>query len=268
MAVPGVPQGLTAQTGSFFGEISLNWNDLTDTLSYNIYRTTTPGTGYTLVASTDVSDYLDTGLLLHSTTYYYVVAGVNLDGEGPFSSEVSATTLAPMATAPRAPTGLTAFPGPAEDEATIGWSGNAAADVIAWRLKRGTAEGGPYTEIAAIGVETTQYIDSGLNPGSVYYYVLTADNGLESANSNEVELGAASTYPDPPSSLIAITGDFEGQINVLWTVVIGADGYHVYRATDEAGPYVLLAFVTVTRYFDTDLDDDELYYYKVAPVQL
>jgi len=92
-APPAAPTGLTATAGDT--QVSLDWNDNgeSDLAGYNVYRSTTLGTGYvkvngTLLAS---SDYLDSGLA-NGTTYYYVVAAVDT-GSNPsgYSSEVSAT---------------------------------------------------------------------------------------------------------------------------------------------------------------------------------
>ncbi|RLE43534.1 hypothetical protein DRJ19_02465 [Candidatus Woesearchaeota archaeon] len=67
-------------------------------LYYNIYRSTTPGGPYTLIASVDVSDrpymdcedYIDYDVT-NGVTYYYVVTAVTESGESEYSDEVSAT---------------------------------------------------------------------------------------------------------------------------------------------------------------------------------
>ncbi len=90
---PAQVTGLSVTTtGS--STLSLNWNDNTETdlHHYNVYRSTTPGAPYDLIASPVDSSYLDTGLA-PSTTYYYVVSGVDESGnEGPTSVEVSGKT--------------------------------------------------------------------------------------------------------------------------------------------------------------------------------
>ncbi len=100
--------------GSYFnGMIPLTWDEpassqqvngsRTDTLvSYRIYRSTTPGGPYTLIADVDVSnrtysdheDYIDTTVHNDSTYYYVLTAFYNDTTESPYTHEISATPTA------------------------------------------------------------------------------------------------------------------------------------------------------------------------------
>ena len=71
----GCVDDLIATPGS--GEIQLAWTD-TGAISYNIYRSTTSGGPYTLIAQSNVSSYLDT-TVTNGVTYYYVVRVVGLN---------------------------------------------------------------------------------------------------------------------------------------------------------------------------------------------
>lgn len=85
--------GLTVTTVSY-AQLDLAWNDNTETdlNHYNVYRSTTSGVSYNLVASPITNSYSDVGLIA-STTYYYVVAAVDNSGnEGEASDEASGTT--------------------------------------------------------------------------------------------------------------------------------------------------------------------------------
>jgi hypothetical protein len=64
--------------------------------SFNVYRTTTSGTGYTLVGTVDASgtSFIDTNAQV-GTTYFYVVTAVASGVESIFSNEVSVTTPIP-----------------------------------------------------------------------------------------------------------------------------------------------------------------------------
>ena len=69
---------------------------------------------------------------------------------------------------PVTPTGLVASPGNAQ--VSLSWDSSAGAST--YNILRGTANGGPYTNI---GVSfTTDYTDAGLANGTTYYYVVTA----------------------------------------------------------------------------------------------
>jgi len=81
--------GVQATTHS----VSLNWTASTSTVSgYNVYRSTTSGSGYTKINSGLVSSvsYSDT-TVVNGTTYYYVTTAVDASGnESTYSNEASA----------------------------------------------------------------------------------------------------------------------------------------------------------------------------------
>ncbi|MCW3100226.1 MAG: coagulation factor 5/8 type domain protein, partial [Chthonomonadaceae bacterium] len=85
---PPTPTNLNATAGN--AQVSLSWTAATTAASYNIYRSLSSGSGYTLVGSSTNSTYLDTNVT-NNTRYYYVVTAVNANGESPRSSQVSAT---------------------------------------------------------------------------------------------------------------------------------------------------------------------------------
>ena len=95
---PGAPTGLTASGGS--GQVSLSWtppssNGGVNITSYRVYRGTTSGSE-TLLTSGGcsglgaVTSCTDTGLA-SGQPYYYKVSAVNSIGEGPQSTEATAT---------------------------------------------------------------------------------------------------------------------------------------------------------------------------------
>jgi hypothetical protein len=93
---PAAPASLTATGGP--GEVSLDWldNSEPDWASYSVYRSTTSGSGYGLIAEgLTSSQHTDTGVTA-GTTYYYVVTAKDASGnESGFSNEDSATPSEP-----------------------------------------------------------------------------------------------------------------------------------------------------------------------------
>ncbi|MBN1765308.1 MAG: carbohydrate binding domain-containing protein, partial [Sedimentisphaerales bacterium] len=90
---PGAPAGLSAMAGD--GIVSLNWDDNSegDLAGYNVYRSTTSGSGYSQVNGSLLasSAYADNSVT-NDITYYYVVTAVDTSAnESADSSEVSAT---------------------------------------------------------------------------------------------------------------------------------------------------------------------------------
>jgi hypothetical protein len=89
---PSAPTGLTASAGNH--TVSLDWNNNSesDTNGYNIYRSTTSGSGYVKINGSPVSssNYID-NTVTNETTYYYVVTAVDTVGnESDYSNEASA----------------------------------------------------------------------------------------------------------------------------------------------------------------------------------
>jgi fibronectin type 3 domain-containing protein len=87
IALSGVGVAATAHT------VTLSWTASTSTVSgYNIYRSTTSGSGYTLINSglVAVQTYTDTSVEI-GTTYYYVTTAVDSSGnESTYSNQATA----------------------------------------------------------------------------------------------------------------------------------------------------------------------------------
>lgn len=87
---PAAPTGLVAITGEV--NVPLDWNNNSegDLAGYNVYRSTTSGSGYSKLNSSLLSDsnYID-NITTHNITYYYVVKAVDTSSnESDYSNEV------------------------------------------------------------------------------------------------------------------------------------------------------------------------------------
>ena len=80
------PTGLRASAGN--ARVTLSWNSIPNVTGYNVKRSTTSGSSYTLIASgvTD-TNYADVGLA-NNTNYFYVVSALSGGGESANSTEV------------------------------------------------------------------------------------------------------------------------------------------------------------------------------------
>jgi hypothetical protein len=88
---PAAPTGLSTSLKGIDADINWNDNTETDLAGYNIYRSTTSGSGYTKLNDTMIvnSEYLD-NTTVAGTTYYYKVKAVDTSwNESNDSSEVS-----------------------------------------------------------------------------------------------------------------------------------------------------------------------------------
>ena len=181
-STPAMPSGLNASGGS--AQIALSWAAVTGATSYNVNRATA-GTGpyAQIVAGVTTPGYTNSGLD-SGTTLFYTVSAVNSCSTSSPSAFISA------ATAPVAPTGLSAMPGDAQVSLT--WTASTGA--ASYSLKRSTADGGPYTPAAVVGTTACTY--GGLANGTNYYFVVSAVNsGGESADSAQTSARPVSLTP-------------------------------------------------------------------------
>ncbi len=272
VTVPSAPTNLKAAPG--IAQVTLTWsapssNGGSPITGYKVYRGTASGAEVPLATVGNVLTFTDNGAS-PGITYYYRVSAVNSAGEGALSNEVSATPSAP-ATAPAAPSGLTAAGG--DGRVTLSWSApssNGGSPITGYKIYRGTAAGGE-TLLATVG-NVLSYQDAAVNNGITYYYRVSAVNAIgEGAMSNEVSAtpAAAATAPSAPRDLTAAAG--AGQVVLSWSAPSSNGGsaitaYKVYRGT-VPGAEVLLATVgNVLTYTDNGVSPGIRYYYTVSAV--
>ncbi|MBV9850105.1 MAG: fibronectin type III domain-containing protein, partial [Armatimonadetes bacterium] len=193
--------------------------------------------------------------------YYPAVAGYD-DATG-WGTLNGANLLADLAPPP--PSGLTAS---AQSTSQINLTWNAVPHAVGYAVLRGTAHGGPYTQVGTTA-GTTSFNDSGLSAGTTYYYVVAAHTAAEtSAYSNEAS-ATTSTHVQPPAAPTGLTATAgNGQVGLSWQAVNGAASYNVYRSTTSSGegvtPYK--TGLAAAAFTDTAVSDGTAYYYVVTAV--
>lgn len=75
------------------------------------------------------------------------------------------------------------------------------------------------------------------------------------------------TAPGAPTDLMAMTNN--GEVALSWSAPInnggsGITSYNIYRSTTSSGNYTLVASVNRTSYDDLNLDNGQVYWYKVS----
>jgi fibronectin type 3 domain-containing protein len=181
---------------------------------------------------------------LTSGPYYFAnfVAG----GSG------SITIAAPVP--PPAPTGLAAVTGDTQE--TITWlPANSATNYI---ISRSTQYGGPYTVIGS--TSDLSYTDLWLTDGTLYYYVVSAQNPSGSSPNSAQVVGRPSL---PVTGLATVVSN--NIVKLSWDPFSGVTGYTVERGTRSGGPYTAIATgVTGTTYTDNSVQSGAVYYYAVV----
>ena len=91
-------------------------------------------------------------------------------------------------------TGLAALPGGASGKITLVWNPVLEEDLEQSNLWRSTTTGGPYDFLASVPVGLTVFTDTNLEPGTTYYYVVTA---ADSSGNDGLPSDEAFSEPTP-----------------------------------------------------------------------
>jgi titin len=253
-----VPTGLVA-TAVSSSQINLTWidNSLAES-GYKIEQSAVDNQHYSQIAVTvpNATSYSAIGLSA-GTKYYYRIRAYNAIATSAYSSEKNATTLSSIPVAPSGLTITTLQP----NRIIIGWTDNSNNET-GFKIQRKGATGA-YADLTTTGANATQYTDTTVPDGTLYYYRVCATNTAgDSAYSNEVN-GITPLW-DPTS--LSATAVSSSQINLTWTDnSLSESGYRI-----EQSPVDDLHFVEIyvtgpnaTSYNVTGLNAGTQYYYRV-----
>ena len=246
-AAPVVKFGNSATSG----KPMLTWNTVEGATSYRIYRSTSKGSGYSLLGTVTTTSYTNTGAKA-GTTYYYRVKACNDAGLSPYSNVVSGKvkSVTPKPAAPVVKIGNSASSG----KPMLTW--NAVSGTTSYKVYRATSQKGTYSLLGT--VTATSYTNTGAKAGMTYYYKVKAVNSAgESAYSNIVSGRATVT------TLTMGHSASSGKPQLTWKAVSGAASYRVYRATTKNGAYSVINTTKALTYTNTGAALGTTYYYKV-----
>lgn len=249
-----VTGGGTACAGS--SGVAVGLSDSQTGISYQLYRDAAPvgspvsGTGNAISFGAQ------------STAGSYTVVATRNSGGCTANMTGSATVT--VNSLPDEVSGLTATPG--DNQVSLVW--DAAAGATAYRVKRGTSSGGPFSTVSGgSSVAGTSYVDTTAQNGNVYYYVVVALNGpCEGPAAASVEAIVDGPVPDAPTALAA-TSVLPTSFQANWTAPAGATSYRLDVATDAAFLSILGGYnnLTVNNTFRSvsGLTAGSTYYFRV-----
>ena len=233
------------------GKPQLTWRAMYGATSYRIYRSTSRGSGYSLLGTTTATSYTNTGAKA-GTTYYYRVKACNDAGLSPYSNVVSGQvkSVTPKLSAPVVKIGHSAASG----KPMLTW--NAVSGATSYKVYRATSQNGTYSLLGT--VTATSYTNTGAKAGTTYYYKVKAVNSAgESAYSNIVSGKTTVT------TLTMGHSASSGKPQLTWKAVSGAASYRVYRATTKNGAYSVINTTKALTYTNVGAALGTTYYYKV-----
>ena len=248
--VPSAPVVKIGNSASS-GKPQLTWRAMYGATSYRIYRSTSRGSGYSLLGTVTATSYTNTGAKA-GTTYYYRVKACNDAGLSPYSNVVSGQSKAvtPKPSAPVVKIGHSAASG----KPMLTW--NAVSGATSYKVYRATSKSGTYSLLGT--VTATSYTNTGAKAGTTYYYKVKAVSSAgESAYSNIVSGRATVT------TLTMGHSSTSGKPQLTWKAVSGAASYRVYRATAKNGAYSVINTTKALTYTNVGAALGTTYYYKV-----
>jgi len=267
---PATPAGLSVVPGVEEGTMDVSWdaNSETDFDHYRLERDTDSGFGPGSDPFDTPATYFPDSGLVPGDEYFYRVIAVDANGNesAPSDCESALATDHP----PAQPTGVTASSGTGEGEIDVTWVPNAEPDFDHYVLERDTDAGFPAPD--QFTTTDTSWADSGLTPGLVYHYRVTAvdDNSNESLPSDSDSATATDLPPGAPTGLAAVPGASEGDVDVSWDAnpELDLDGYVLERDTDPGFGSPVSVEVSGTTYTDPGLTVGLLYHYRVSAVDV
>jgi fibronectin type 3 domain-containing protein len=262
---PTAPSNLTASAMSA-SQIDLAWTDnANDEDGFKIERCT--GTGCTDFAqiatvASNVTTYSDTGLTAE-TTYCYRVRAFNANGDSDYSNIASATTPAPL---PTAPSNLTAS-AMSVSQIDLAWADNANNE-DGFKIERCTGTGcTDFAQITTVASNITSHSDTGLTAVTTYCYRVRAFNAAgDSDYSNTACATTPQALPAAPSNLTASAVSVS-QIDLAWADnADNEDGFKIERCTGTGCTdfaQITTVASNVTSHSDTGLTAETTYCYRV-----
>jgi fibronectin type 3 domain-containing protein len=251
--VPAAPTALAASATS--DSVRLTWaHSGTDETGFRVYRAS--GGTFALVATLPANSIAYTNTALTAgTTYTYRVAAYNSGGNSP-NAEISVTTqsLAPATPVNVSATALTSA-------IVVSW--NASIGATQYVVERALSASGPF---AVIGTsQITQWTDSAVTPGSLYFYRVTAGaNGSSSAPSAIVSASLLSGAPAAPLSFTASVA--KGQVKLAWKDNASNESSYVVERSLDGVSFNQIATLPINSasYTDTSAAARRKYYYRVG----
>jgi trimeric autotransporter adhesin len=256
--LPSAPAGLTA-TATYPSVIGLSWDAVTPPAnckisSYSLYGGTTPSPTALIASGVSGTTYSNTGLAA-STTYYYVVEALDIEGKSVASGQATATTPAYSVIAP--PTSLTAV-GSSSQQIDLRWVASTApapnTAPVNYSVYRSTTT--PFTpstsNLMGTTIGITNYLDSnypatltpptgpGVRASTTYYYqvVASTESGASPAASASATTLPATPSASAPAALTGLTAMAENanEIDLIWNSTNSGVGsvvteYYIYRST-------------------------------------
>jgi regulation of enolase protein 1 (concanavalin A-like superfamily) len=232
--------------------INVTWSDISGETGYSVERSS-DGVNFTQAGTSpaNATSFPDVNLT-GGYRYFYRVIALNGSGGSIPSSAVSAVNR------PGVLTNLS-YMSPTTTDIVLDWG--SADGETGFHLERST-DNVQFTSLGNVIVNTSSYTDSGLAPGTIYYYHVTP---LSGAGDGGTATRQSSTRLDAVTGM-QFTKVAPNQIQFHWDDLPNETQYLVQRSPDFGEPqYQTIATLgpNVTSYTDNTVTPLNEYYYRV-----
>lgn len=199
-------------------QVGLSWTSSGGGVTYDVFRSEAGcGKGFMKIAdSLAGTSFTDAGLANGFAYSYLVVphaAGNGACAAPPSACQSATPQTPPCPSPPPAPAGVSAAT-QGVDRLAVSWQ--AVPSVSEYQILRSASSGGPWSPVATVFPPATAHLDTGLEAGTTYYYVVRAATGdnCVSGDSNEA---SAQTWSCQAETLYE-NGFEQGSGLADWTV--------------------------------------------------
>ena len=247
------PKNVKAQLDADELVVNVSWDEVKYAQTYNIYRNSSSGGTYQLVAEGVTTNAWTDESPLKGYNYYKVCA-VNRKTITSQSSYASANVT--LDTPANVNTALIAK----DNKLVISVSWSAVKYAQHYKVYRSSSYYGDY-ELVADGLTSTTWTDETPLNDNNYYKVSAFSHGIESGQSDYSYMGYKL---NAPTNVRAQVDDNALIVHVAWDAVRHADSYNVYRSSSDNGIYTLIAEGVMSTSWTDNSPMQGVNYYKVC----
>jgi len=247
-------------------KVSLKWSKTGYTTGYEIFRSDAVDGEYTKVATITSSDTVsfDVTVPENSVEYYFKIRAYRTAGGvksyGNYSGTVSGMSL-------QTP-GFTELYSVEGSKVMLKW--DSVVGATGYYIYKSLYSDKKFEKLETIvGGDINTYIDSEVVAGKKYYYKVRAYFTVDETTGFGAASSATGVYVVKKTAITSVSATGSESIKVSWSKAASANGYRIYRSTDESGEYELINSVTgasTVTYTDATVSCGVRYYYKVVAI--
>lgn len=244
-------------------KVELQWNAITDTKEYRIYRSNRKSSDFELAGTTKNTVFRDRGIIAGNNYYYRIIPVNSASGKENKELMLTVKIKAPQKVE------ISKLSVKAPDTIKIYWKHSMGAN--GYEVYRGASIKGEYNLLGVLnGSSSVVYTDETVVPGQTYYYKIrptTTNSGFKGYGDFSSPIKGKTI---PKTEITSIKSVDSNTLKISWNKVKNAGTYVIYRSNKENGSYKKIAEVSnsAKQYVDKKVAGGKKYYYKIVTTGL